>query len=158
MGPDDRLANGTYYLRYTFYHNMRRQENGVDFACHLVQEKPTMSVTASNSLPLIVNCKFVCLTQLSRMEFPTLINWTSPFPFSWLLGGIFHFHSNLNPFKPNAQGWWWGGGTLTFLIRRLGPSINCLPQNMSGISSTPKIFCTFTLRKYLKIHRNDSEN
>ena len=102
MGPDDRLANGTYYLRYTFYHTMTRQENGVDFACHLVHEMPTMSVTASNSLPLIVNCKFVCLTQLSRMEFPTLINWTSPFLFSGLLGGIFHFHSNLTPFKRNG--------------------------------------------------------
>ena len=25
------------------------------------------------------------------MEFPALINWTSPFPFEGLLGGIFHF-------------------------------------------------------------------
>ena len=30
------------------------------------------------------------------MEFPILINWTSPFPFEGLLGGIFHFYSNLN--------------------------------------------------------------
>ena len=32
------------------------------------------------------------LTYLRRMEFPTIINWTGPFP--GLLGGIFHFYSN----------------------------------------------------------------
>ena len=32
------------------------------------------------------------LTHLRRMEFPTIINWTCPFP--GLLGGIFHFYSN----------------------------------------------------------------
>ena len=26
--------------------------------------------------------------------FPILINWTSPFPILWVLGGIFHFYSN----------------------------------------------------------------
>ena len=30
------------------------------------------------------------------MEFPTTINWTSPFQFKGLLGGIYHFYSNLN--------------------------------------------------------------
>ena len=30
------------------------------------------------------------------MEFPNLIEWTSPFPFTGLLGGIFHFHLNSN--------------------------------------------------------------
>ena len=30
------------------------------------------------------------------MEFPTLINWTSPFPFYGLLSGIFYFYSNFN--------------------------------------------------------------
>ena len=41
---------------------------------------------------MIIN---VCaLTHLSRMEFPTIINWTSLFP---LVGGvIFHFYSNFN--------------------------------------------------------------
>ena len=29
------------------------------------------------------------------MEFPILINWTSPFSFEGLLGGIFHFCNNL---------------------------------------------------------------
>ena len=29
------------------------------------------------------------LTHLSLMEFPALINWTSPFTFLGLLGGIF---------------------------------------------------------------------
>ena len=38
------------------------------------------------------------LTLLCRMDFPILINWTSPFPFLGLLGGIFHFYSN---FKRN---------------------------------------------------------
>ena len=28
------------------------------------------------------------------MEFPVLVNWTSPFLFQGLLGGIFHFYSN----------------------------------------------------------------
>ena len=32
------------------------------------------------------------LTHLRRMEFPTIINLTGPFP--GLLGGIFHFYSN----------------------------------------------------------------
>ena len=36
------------------------------------------------------------LTHLSQMEFPTLMNWTSPFPFFGLLGGIFHYYSNFN--------------------------------------------------------------
>ena len=31
-------------------------------------------------------------TQLSRMEFPTLINWISLFPLKGLLGGILHFY------------------------------------------------------------------
>ena len=31
------------------------------------------------------------LTHLSRIEFPTVINWMSPFPILGLLGGIFHF-------------------------------------------------------------------
>ena len=34
------------------------------------------------------------LTHLCGMYFPTLINWTSPFPILWLLGGIFHFYLN----------------------------------------------------------------
>ena len=38
------------------------------------------------------------LTHLSGMEFPTIINWTSLFPFLGLLGGIFNFYSN---FKRN---------------------------------------------------------
>ena len=32
------------------------------------------------------------LTNLSRMELPSLINWTSPFSFQGLLGGILHFY------------------------------------------------------------------
>ena len=35
------------------------------------------------------------LTNLSQMEFPTDINWTSPFPILGLLGGIFHLYLNL---------------------------------------------------------------
>ena len=33
---------------------------------------------------------------LSRVEFPTVINWTCPFPFLGLLGGVFHCYSNLD--------------------------------------------------------------
>ena len=36
------------------------------------------------------------LTHLSRMEVPSLINWTSPFPFQGMLGGIFYTYSNFN--------------------------------------------------------------
>ena len=36
------------------------------------------------------------LTHLSRMEFPTLINWTISFPFKGLLDCIFFFYSVLN--------------------------------------------------------------
>ena len=37
-----------------------------------------------------------CLTHVCRMEFPTVINWNSPFLFYWMLGGISHFYSNFN--------------------------------------------------------------
>ena len=30
------------------------------------------------------------------MEFPTIINWNSPYLFKGMLGGIFHFYSNFN--------------------------------------------------------------
>ena len=30
------------------------------------------------------------------MYFPTVINWNSPFLFSWMLVGIIHFNSNFN--------------------------------------------------------------
>ena len=36
------------------------------------------------------------LTHSSRMEFPVLINWTSPFQFSGVMVGIFHFYSNFD--------------------------------------------------------------
>ena len=44
--------------------------------------------------PLLLCFIFVKLTRLSRIEFPSFINWTSSFPFSGLLGGI--FYSNFN--------------------------------------------------------------
>ena len=40
--------------------------------------------------------KLLFLTHLSRMKFPSIINWTSPFPMLGLLGGIFHFYSNFD--------------------------------------------------------------
>ena len=44
---------------------------------------------------LILSNTYILITYLSRMEFPFLINLTSPFP--WLqLDGIFHFYSNLD--------------------------------------------------------------
>ena len=36
------------------------------------------------------------LTHLRRMEYPTLINWTSPYPFQKVFGSIFHLDSNFN--------------------------------------------------------------
>ena len=33
--------------------------------------------------------RLLALTHLRRMEFPSIINWTSPFPFKGLLGGLF---------------------------------------------------------------------
>ena len=64
-----------------------------------------------------------------------------------------------------------GGGVLSlFFMRRLGPSIYRSPpppkKKISGISNTQKIFeifchpkippfCTLTLRKGTKVHRND---
>ena len=36
------------------------------------------------------------LTHLNVIEFPSLINWTSPFTFLGLLGCISHFYSNFN--------------------------------------------------------------
>ena len=38
-------------------------------------------------------CWSILLTHLSRREFPTLLNWTSPFSFKGLERGIFHFYS-----------------------------------------------------------------
>ena len=61
------------------------------------------------------------------------------------------------------------GGVLNFFrIPRLGPCIYRSPQKLSGISSTPKKylkfsnqkksqFCTLTLKKYPKMHRNDPQ-
>ena len=45
----------------------------------------------------------VTLTHLSRMEFPTDINWNSPFPVLGLLGGIFHFIQNLKETSVSKQ-------------------------------------------------------
>ena len=42
---------------------------------------------------MVCLCK---LAHLSRLEFLTVINWTSLFPLSGLLGGIIHFYPNLN--------------------------------------------------------------
>ena len=33
------------------------------------------------------------ITHLNQMEFPILINWSSPFPFQRLFGGFFHLHT-----------------------------------------------------------------
>ena len=38
----------------------------------------------------------VNLTHLTRMELPTLINWTSLFLFQGLVGAIFHFYPNFD--------------------------------------------------------------
>ena len=43
-----------------------------------------------------INTGSELLTHLSRMRFPTIINWTSLFPFERLLVGIVHFYSNSN--------------------------------------------------------------
>ena len=47
------------------------------------------------------------------MEFPTVINWRSPFPILGLLGGIFHFYSN---FKRN-------------FCKRTVENLHCLPMS-----------------------------
>ena len=46
---------------------------------------------------------FRILIHLRRMEFPTSITWTSPFSFSGLLGGIFHFHFNRAFYKQTVE-------------------------------------------------------
>ena len=43
------------------------------------------SIYVDNNIHVAV----VILTHLSRMDFPTIINWTSPFPFEGLVGCIF---------------------------------------------------------------------
>ena len=50
------------------------------------------------SHPYLLDISISNLTNLWRMYFPILINWTSPFPIVGLLGGIFHFYSD---FKRN---------------------------------------------------------
>ena len=45
---------------------------------------------------VLVQCfSAVFLTHVRRMEFPTLINYTSPIPFLGLSGGSFPFYSNM---------------------------------------------------------------
>ena len=61
----------------------------------------------------------VQLTHLCRMELPTVMKWTSPFPILGLLGGIFHFYSN---FKRNFC-----KQTVKNLIRRRHLVLHCLP-------------------------------
>ena len=48
---------------------------------------------------LIILIERITTTITSRtvlMEFPSIINWASPFPFSGMLGGIFHSSSNFD--------------------------------------------------------------
>ena len=52
---------------------------------------PVLVCTWSYSLLSIIS-----LNYLSLMEFPTLINWTNPFPFYGLLDGNFYFHPNFS--------------------------------------------------------------
>ena len=40
---------------------------------------------------VLMKTKLNLLTHLSRMEFPTVINWNRPFLFKGMLGGIFMF-------------------------------------------------------------------
>ena len=44
---------------------------------------------------IVMEIFFNILTHLCQMYLPILINWTSPFSILGLLGGIFHFYSNL---------------------------------------------------------------
>ena len=48
------------------------------------------------------------LTHLSRLDFPTFISRTSPFPILGMLGGMVHFYSNLNKtlFKQTMHAMW----------------------------------------------------
>ena len=41
------------------------------------------------------------------MEFPSLINWTSPFSILGLFGGSFHFYSFLKETSVSKQWWTW---------------------------------------------------
>ena len=41
------------------------------------------------------------------MEFPTIIKWTSSFPFWGFLSAIFHFYSNLIEDSVSKQWWSW---------------------------------------------------
>ena len=59
------------------------QKQRLDRYCALLVSDRTGSVFLNVDLPSN-------LTHLSRMEFPTDINWTSQFPILGLLGGIFH--------------------------------------------------------------------
>ena len=52
------------------------------------------------------------LTNLNRMKFLTLINWTSPFPFEWVLGGIFHCIQILIEHFASKQRWPWSEAAL----------------------------------------------
>ena len=53
----------------------------------------------------ISNLAITCtpFTHLNWMNYPSLINWTSPVPISGLLGGILHFDSNLDRAFVNKQ-------------------------------------------------------
>ena len=50
--------------------------------------------TVSNVLEVIYR-DFTFLTHVCRMDFPTIMNLTSPFPIVGLFGGIYSFYSNL---------------------------------------------------------------
>ena len=45
---------------------------------------------------VLMKTKLNLLTHLSRMEYPTVINWNRPFLFKGMLGGIFHVYKNFN--------------------------------------------------------------
>ena len=59
------------------------------------------------------------------MEFPTVMNWTSPFPILGLLGGIFHFYSNLIEHSVSKQWRTWSDAAFCGVWSRF----HCLPMS-----------------------------
>ena len=39
------------------------------------------------------------------MEYPTVINWTSPFPFFWVLGGTFNIFLQISVEEAVSKQW-----------------------------------------------------
>ena len=91
-GDYHREMNGANFMKWV----QQQLLPNLDFPSAIVMDNASYHSTQMDKCPSSNTRKaeiMVCmsLTHLYRMEFPSIINWSSPFPFQGMMGGIFHF-------------------------------------------------------------------